>query len=108
MNICFRIIKHSSSPLPPTTVNGNGTSADHNGRAGHANGNDTTKLSINVDEAAEKEFLSGAEKKLMMGLKGHRSVGGIRVSNYNSVTEVAVKKLVAWLEEFASGVEAKR
>jgi phosphoserine aminotransferase len=35
-------------------------------------GGDTTK---------EKEFLAGAEKIGLLGLKGHRSVGGIRVSN---------------------------
>jgi len=30
------------------------------------------------DEAAEKRFLEGAEERLLLGLKGHRSVGGIR------------------------------
>jgi phosphoserine aminotransferase len=35
------------------------------------------------DADMEKEFLSGAEAKLLTGLKGHRSVGGIRASNYN-------------------------
>lgn len=32
----------------------------------------------------EKEFLSGAEKRYLLGLKGHRSVGGIRASNCES------------------------
>lgn len=35
------------------------------------------------DADTEKEFLSGAEARMLQGLKGHRSVGGIRVSNYN-------------------------
>lgn len=35
----------------------------------------------NGDAEAEKTFLSGAEKKMLFGLKGHRSVGGIRCSN---------------------------
>ena len=35
------------------------------------------------DAGAEKAFLDGAEKRLLQGLKGHRSVGGIRISNYN-------------------------
>jgi len=33
------------------------------------------------DEAAEKAFIAGAEEKGLLGLKGHRSVGGIRISN---------------------------
>lgn len=33
------------------------------------------------DAEAEKIFLTGAEKKMLFGLKGHRSVGGIRCSN---------------------------
>lgn len=33
------------------------------------------------DADAEKAFLAGAEKNLLFGLKGHRSVGGIRISN---------------------------
>ena len=33
------------------------------------------------DADKEKAFLSGAEKKGLLGLKGHRSVGGIRASN---------------------------
>lgn len=35
------------------------------------------------DTATEKEFLEGAEARMLQGLKGHRSVGGIRASNYN-------------------------
>ena len=30
------------------------------------------------DAATEKEFLEGAEARMLQGLKGHRSVGGIR------------------------------
>jgi phosphoserine aminotransferase len=52
-------------------------------------------------EAKEKEFLAGAEKRGLLGLKGHRSVGGIRASNYNAVPLENVQKLVEWLTEFA-------
>ena len=31
-----------------------------------------------LDTATEKEFLEGAEARMLQGLKGHRSVGGIR------------------------------
>jgi phosphoserine aminotransferase len=34
------------------------------------------------DAEKEKEFLAGAEKRGLFGLKGHRSVGGIRASNF--------------------------
>jgi phosphoserine aminotransferase len=54
------------------------------------------------DEAKEKEFLAGAEKRNLTGLKGHRSVGGIRASNYNAVPMVNVHKLVAYLIEYAA------
>ena len=49
----------------------------------------------------EKEFLVGAEKKMLQGLKGHRSVGGIRISNYNAVSMENVKKLALYLADFA-------
>ena len=53
------------------------------------------------DETREKEFVSGAEKKGLLGVKGHRSVGGIRVSNYNAVPMEDVENLVTWIEDFA-------
>ena len=37
----------------------------------------------------------------MVGLKGHRSVGGIRVSIYNAMPLEGVKALVELMEEFA-------
>ena len=42
------------------------------------------------DAATEKEFLEGAEARMLLGLKGHRSVGGIRASNYNAVGDFVV------------------
>ncbi|MCJ1472789.1 Phosphoserine transaminase [Lambiella insularis] len=53
------------------------------------------------DEEKEKVFLEGAEKRGLQGLKGHRSVGGIRVSNYNAVPMENVKRLALWLVDFA-------
>jgi phosphoserine aminotransferase len=53
------------------------------------------------DEAREKEFLAKGEERGLTGLKGHRSVGGIRASNYNAVPLVNVEKLCAFLVEFA-------
>lgn len=55
------------------------------------------------NDVKEKEFLAGAEKRLLQGLKGHRSVGGMRASNYNAVPLENVQKLVQYLEDFATG-----
>ena len=54
-----------------------------------------------ADIEKEKEFLDGASKLNLLGLKGHRSVGGIRISNYNAVPVTAVEKLVNYLESYA-------
>jgi len=52
-------------------------------------------------EADEERFISEAKKRGMVGLKGHRSVGGIRVSMYNAVTAEWVDELGGFMEEFA-------
>ena len=52
-------------------------------------------------DKTEKSFLSGAAEKGLLGLKGHRSVGGMRASNYNSVSLEGAEQLVAYLERFA-------
>ena len=51
-------------------------------------------------EALEEEFVSLAKKAGMVGLKGHRSVGGIRASIYNAVPQEAVDALVSFMKEF--------
>ena len=53
------------------------------------------------DATREKEFIEGAEEKLLQGLKGHRSVGGIRISNYNAVPVANIEKLAKYLLDFA-------
>jgi len=52
-------------------------------------------------ESLEDKFVSEAKKAGMVGLKGHRSVGGIRVSTYNAVTVDNIKTLVGFMEAFA-------
>jgi phosphoserine aminotransferase len=52
-------------------------------------------------EALEEKFVAEAKKQGMVGLKGHRSAGGIRVSTYNAVTVENVKTLVSFMERFA-------
>ena len=52
-------------------------------------------------EDIEKRFLAEAQKRECIGLKGHRSVGGIRVSCYNAVELSSVKVLADFMTEFA-------
>lgn len=52
-------------------------------------------------EALEDKFVSEAKKAGMVGLKGHRSAGGIRVSAYNAVTPDNIRTLVGFMEQFA-------
>jgi len=54
-----------------------------------------------ADERLDKAFLQGAEKRGLMGLKGHRAAGGMRASLYNAVSLEAVQALVDWMDEFA-------
>lgn len=53
-------------------------------------------------EALEEQFVKEAQKAGMVGLKGHRSVGGIRVSMYNAVSPDDVRTLVGFMKEFAA------
>jgi phosphoserine aminotransferase len=51
-------------------------------------------------EGLEDEFLKLAKEKKLDGLKGHRSVGGMRASLYNAVTEASVDLLVEFVNDF--------
>jgi len=48
----------------------------------------------------EKEFFNFASSKGMIGIKGHRSVGGFRASTYNALPKDSVNALVAVMQEF--------
>ncbi len=51
--------------------------------------------------ALEKEFLDCCHKEGMIGVKGHRSVGGFRVSMYNALTLDSVRALTDLMKHFA-------
>jgi phosphoserine aminotransferase len=53
------------------------------------------------NEALDADFLKGAKAGGLDGLKGHRSVGGMRASLYNAMPEAGVKALVEYMKEFA-------
>jgi phosphoserine aminotransferase len=52
-------------------------------------------------EDLDAEFLKQAEKAGLTNLKGHRSVGGMRASIYNAMTEEGVIALVDFMADFA-------
>jgi phosphoserine aminotransferase len=53
-----------------------------------------------ASENLEKQFITQAEQNGLDGLKGHRSVGGIRASIYNAFPEEGVDALVKFMREF--------
>ena len=52
-------------------------------------------------EELDDRFVAEAKKQRMVGLKGHRSSGGIRVSAYNAVSPENIRTLVSFMESFA-------
>lgn len=52
-------------------------------------------------EELEKRFIAEAKAARLGGLKGHRSVGGVRVSLYNAMTLEGVDALLAFMASFA-------
>lgn len=58
-------------------------------------------VTFNLSDARlEKMFVEETEQEGMIGLKGHRAVGGIRASIYNAVPESGVDFLIAFMEDF--------
>ncbi|WP_141592034.1 3-phosphoserine/phosphohydroxythreonine transaminase [Myxococcus sp. AB056] len=51
-------------------------------------------------EALEAAFVADAKQQGMVGLKGHRTAGGIRVSMYNAVSVENVRTLAAFMDHF--------
>lgn len=49
----------------------------------------------------EKEFLAVCKQNGMVGVKGHRSVGGFRVSLYNALPPESVQVLIDMMKDFA-------
>jgi phosphoserine aminotransferase len=52
------------------------------------------------DEALEKQFVAESQAVGMIGLAGHRSVGGIRASLYNALEEESCAALAGFMGEF--------
>ncbi len=53
-----------------------------------------------ANPALDGEFLVQAVEHGLLNLKGHRSVGGMRASIYNAMSEVGVDALISFMQEF--------
>ncbi len=49
----------------------------------------------------DKVFLAESDKRGLSGLKGHRSIGGMRASIYNAFPKAGCEALVSFMKEFA-------
>lgn len=52
------------------------------------------------DPQREADFVAAAEREGLLGLKGHRAVGGLRASLYNAIELAQVETLVEFMAEF--------
>jgi phosphoserine aminotransferase len=70
---------------------------------GHAHKDSRSRMNVTFrlpSEELEKKFAKETTAAGLDGLKGHRSVGGIRASIYNAFPEAGVDALVAFMQEF--------
>jgi phosphoserine aminotransferase len=70
---------------------------------GHAHKESRSRMNVTFrlpSEELEKKFSREATAAGLDGLKGHRSVGGIRASIYNAFPEEGVDALVSFMKEF--------
>jgi phosphoserine aminotransferase len=72
---------------------------------GHAAADSRSLMNLTfrlADEGLEKPFVEEAKAQEMVGLAGHRSVGGIRASLYNATDVESCRALAQFMAEFAS------
>ncbi|MVZ66710.1 3-phosphoserine/phosphohydroxythreonine transaminase [Sphingobacterium sp. DK4209] len=70
---------------------------------GTANTEDRSRMNVTFvmeNPEFEAEFLELAKERGLIGLKGHRSVGGFRASIYNALTITSINALVDTMREF--------
>jgi phosphoserine aminotransferase len=56
---------------------------------------------VAVNEQLEKEFIDECQKEGMVGIKGHRTVGGFRISLYNALPYESVEAITDLMKDFA-------
>jgi len=70
---------------------------------GHAAKDSRSRMNVTFrlpNEDLEAKFVKEAKSAGMDGLKGHRSVGGLRASIYNAFPEAGIDALVAFMKDF--------
>ena len=70
---------------------------------GHAQQDSRSRMNVTFrlpNEELDKRFAKEATAAGLDGLKGHRSVGGMRASIYNAFPEAGVDALVQFMQEF--------
>jgi phosphoserine aminotransferase len=70
---------------------------------GHARADSRSPMNVTFrlpDEALEAQFAKEATKAGLDGLKGHRSVGGLRASLYNALPRESAEALAQFMTEF--------
>jgi phosphoserine aminotransferase len=71
---------------------------------GHAEKDSRSQMNITwnlTNKDLEAKFLEGAKALKMDGLKGHRSVGGLRASVYNAMPKQGCQALADYMNDFA-------
>ncbi len=77
-----------------------GSGGYYRGSAAAADRSDMNVTYRLPSEALEEKFIKEASGRGLKGLKGHRSVGGIRASIYNAFPPAGVDALAAFMQEF--------
>ncbi len=70
---------------------------------GHARKDSRSRMNVTFtlrDDELTKKFIQEAKERKMVGLGGHRSVGGCRASIYNAVSLEDCEKLAAFMKKF--------
>jgi phosphoserine aminotransferase len=70
---------------------------------GHAQTSSRSVMNVTFrlpSEDLEKSFVKEAEREGLVGLKGHRSVGGLRASLYNALPVESARALALFMREF--------
>ena len=70
---------------------------------GHAEPGSRSRMNVTFrlpSEGLEGDFAKGSTAAGLDGLKGHRSVGGLRASIYNAFPEDGIDALVSFMQEF--------
>lgn len=71
--------------------------------AGHADKDSRSLMNVTFrlpNEELEKKFVAEALEQGLSGVKGHRSVGGMRASIYNAMPKAGAEKLASFMEDF--------